>query len=259
MKNLSTLAIQTLVQLEAQIVARHLPVREHSGQAPAIHHWRQDTHNGIMARGAGGPAERKQSQRARAELDQAGLIKPGMKVGAVCVTAMGHRLARALAWPHDRDRTVAALRRLKVAMQAKDHIADRFVPEPFVLGVPWGHPSGVPFYHLALNFAPFIADGYIEDRSSVPGQVFYRFKRIPTSVEKLAEKVCGWQCEFNESLADLFWGALDAERDRIISDTQHYADIGPLPVHLSETESGRDFDDLRGLESLYPFLMKQSA
>jgi hypothetical protein len=262
---MTDLATDILIRRLAQSDAPWLPLRRADWRnAGAIWHARQpDAAAAPLYAGAADGAERMRYSRAHAALVRDGLMTSG-KPAVAKLTARGVRVARGLSWQSTAAELREALNRLAARVAAGDCLenppgypAGRYVPEPFIAGVPWGGdtlPFGVLSVVLSVVLLPALRAGLVDSASSAQGHVCYSLPHGPVTDKQLAALVDADLADtFDEDAADVWREQHKASRQQIL-DADAGGELGFIPLHVGILRSGRRYDELAGIPPLFPYL-----
>lgn len=254
-----------LAQMLGRTDAPWLPVRREWSACGIISDARQESRTGIPSRACDdaptNDAERKRAQRIVSELVAAGLLTRDPKRYVVALTAQGFRTARSLAWPVVPADFAEVSRRLAERTAAGDCFErlgqSGWVAEPFLCGEAWGEQTDpIIFEWLADHMLPLLMAGLVESNASTVGHVCYRLTAGPISDSALAELVApdGGDA-FDDELCRVYLEHRTAARRRLVRKPGRSpsGNIGPIPLVLHPTASGRAFADLRNIEPLPAF------
>jgi hypothetical protein len=244
-----------LVEALARYEAPWIPVRHHWRCSPAIQDARNVGEGGTVHWGRGeADRKRKASQRVRGGLIDQGLLTHTNRMFAAKLTPLGRRVARSWTWAFQPPEMTTAFERIRQRAAADDCLTGGYVPEPFIVGAPWGGDVG-PFQELENLLLPAIADGFIEAGSTMQGQTSYRLKNVE-SIKAVVAFCVGDATAYDVDLGRVYVAKLTETRQQILNDNRCYTDIGPIPLPLGVSpKSDRDYGDLRGIEPLFPAAM----
>lgn len=236
----TSLLIHTLAAYEAP----WMPIRQHWTSAPAIHARRRgDAHCG----GDNRQANRMRVSRLRAELREDGSLDTDQKL-----TAEGKRLARSYTWSFMRDQLTAALDALAAALAAGHHMPNlantaNLVPEQFIAGTDDPRDLGM----LQEMLLPLLADGVLGSASHPRGRVFYFVADELADLKAIADSIIDYGL-WSEAASDIYAKEQKRCRQVMLADNSYWAELGEIPVAYRPLISKRDYNDLSGIDRLFP-------
>jgi hypothetical protein len=258
---LNALAKEILVRRLGQADAPWLPLRLSDWRnAGAVFQARQAGFAAPLYHASASDAERQRYSRATASLVAEGLSQKD-KRDVATLTPAGLRVARGLAWHFEPGNLREALRRLAELADAGDCLAPApgfaagggFVPETLIAGTPWGPDCDAhALWLLSGCLLPALLRGVVESASTHQGHVFYRLTDGAVGESQFAELVDdGLAGSFEDDLADAYLAQRAATRRQILA-ADAAGEIGAIPIHAGPLRSPRQYDDLRGIEPLFP-------
>jgi hypothetical protein len=216
-----------------------LPVRRHWDRAAAIHARRRGEVWDLSS-------DKNYTRRSR---QRATLVDRGLLDGSYRLTEIGRRFVRSLVWPFTQAELRTALIRLCDAVDRGDYLEHGvlLVPEQIIAGEIWGRQVG---WTQGL-FLPLLADRVLGSMSTPDGRVYYHL-RGDTDLASVVASIVKDDVGLNERACEVYDREFRRCRDRMLTDTRYFSELGETPIPARELASGRDDNDLTGISPLFP-------